>query len=54
MNDTWNGEARGTWVLKSSTSDVMVSRIRTWHRDRNLIEGSTDKDQFCKLIQECG
>jgi hypothetical protein len=47
MNDTWNGEARGT-------SDVMVSRIRTWHRDRNLIEGSTDKDQFCKLIQECG
>ena len=44
---------------KSSTNtrltiDVMVSRIRTWHRDRNLIEGSTDKDQFCKLIQECG
>lgn len=22
--------------------------------DRNLIDGSTDKDQFHKLIQECG
>ena len=28
--------------------------IRSWHHDRNLIKGSTDKDQFCKLIQECG
>ncbi|MBL6840542.1 MAG: MazG-like family protein [Pelagibacterales bacterium] len=32
----------------------MQERIRIWHRDRNLIDGSTDKDQFCKLIQECG
>lgn len=28
--------------------------IKNWHYDRNLIKGSTDKDQFCKLIQECG
>lgn len=28
--------------------------IKRWHHDRNLIEGSTDKDQFCKLIQEVG
>lgn len=47
MNDVWNGESRGT-------SDVMVSRIKTWHRDRNLIDGSTDKDQCLKLIQEVG
>jgi hypothetical protein len=47
MNDVWNGESRGN-------SDVMQQRIRIWHRDRNLIDGSTDKDQFCKLIQECG
>lgn len=33
---------------------VLEARIRSWHRDRNLIEGSTDKDQFAKLIQECG
>ena len=31
-----------------------VDKIRGWHHDRNLIEGSTDKDQFCKLIQEAG
>ena len=30
------------------------SLIRQWHRDRNLIEGSTDKDQYMKLIQEAG
>lgn len=26
----------------------------TWHHDRNLIEGSDDKTQFAKLIQEVG
>ena len=26
--------------------------IGQWHLDRNLIEGSTDKDQYLKLIQE--
>ncbi len=28
--------------------------IRQWHKDRNLINGSTDKDQYLKLIQEAG
>ena len=28
--------------------------IGKWHRDRNLIDGSTDKDQYMKLIQEVG
>ena len=28
--------------------------IGQWHRGRNLIEGSTDKDQYLKLIQEAG
>ena len=28
--------------------------IAQWHRDRNLIEGSTEKDQYLKLIQEAG
>ena len=28
--------------------------IAKWHRDRNLIDGSTDKDQYMKLIQEAG
>ena len=28
--------------------------IRQWHHARNLIDGATDKDQVCKLIQEVG
>lgn len=32
----------------------LVELIEQWHYDRNLIEGSTDKDQYLKLIQEAG
>ena len=28
--------------------------IGQWHQDRNLIKGSSDKDQFLKLMQEAG
>jgi len=31
----------------------LITSIKQWHHDRNLIDGSTDKDQFHKLIQEC-
>jgi len=31
-----------------------VERIKQWHYDRNLIDGSDDKTQFAKLIQEAG
>ena len=37
-----------------SYTDGLIEDIIEWHYDRNLIDGSTDKDQFCKLIQECG
>jgi hypothetical protein len=32
----------------------IINNIRQWHHDRNLIEGSTDKDQCLKLMQELG
>lgn len=32
----------------------LVGNVVQWHYDRNLIEGSTDKDQYCKLMQEAG
>jgi len=35
-------------------TEAFVAKITQWHHDRNLIEGSTDKDQFCKLMQEAG
>lgn len=31
-----------------------VKLIEQWHVDRNLIDGSTDKDQTLKLLQELG
>ena len=40
--------------LKLSTTDNFITKIEQWHIDRNLIEGATDKDQVCKLIQEVG
>jgi len=30
----------------------VIEQIKQWHYDRNLIHGSTDKDQFYKLIEE--
>ena len=32
----------------------LVEKVVRWHYDRNLIEGSTDKDQVLKLAQELG
>ena len=34
--------------------EQLEHNIGTWHVERNLIEGSTDKDQCMKLIQEVG
>jgi NTP pyrophosphatase (non-canonical NTP hydrolase) len=36
------------WII------TWIQRIKQWHHDRNLIDGATDKDQVCKLIQEVG
>jgi NTP pyrophosphatase (non-canonical NTP hydrolase) len=40
--------AENEWML------TWVERIKQWHYDRNLIDGSDDKTQFAKLIQEAG
>ena len=37
-----------------SNTDNLIKQITQWHRDRNLIDGATDKDQLAKLIQEMG
>lgn len=36
------------------TLEDYEQKIVGWHHDRNLIEGATDKDQLCKLVQEVG
>lgn len=34
--------------------DIVVASIAAWHHDRNLVNGSTDKAQFLKLVEEMG
>ena len=34
--------------------EQLISKTIEWHVDRNLIEGSTDKQQFMKLHEEVG
>jgi len=41
-------------LLEEENMEELVNKIAQWHRDRNLIDGSTDKDQYMKLIQEAG
>jgi len=48
MSDEQMYESYGTLVAQLEQS------IGAWHHDRNLINGSTDKDQFLKLVQEAG
>lgn len=31
----------------------LINDVTIWHYNRNLIKGSSDKDQFHKLVQEC-
>jgi NTP pyrophosphatase (non-canonical NTP hydrolase) len=33
---------------------TLINKVTQWHHDRNLINGSTDKDQTLKLLQELG
>ena len=37
-----------------ATVNELIDNIAQWHHDRNLIEGSDNKSQFAKLIQEAG
>ena len=47
-------ETTSNTIPKNVGTKTLIENITQWHHDRNLIEGSTDKDQFCKLMQEAG
>jgi NTP pyrophosphatase (non-canonical NTP hydrolase) len=40
--------------LKGATMQKLIDATAQWHRDRNLIDGSTDQAQFVKLMEEAG
>ena len=39
---------------RNATLETYIRKVSQWHKDRNLIKGSTDKDQVLKLTQELG
>lgn len=39
---------------KNMSLDNLITKVLTWHYDRNLIKGSTDRSQFDKLDEEVG
>ena len=47
-------ESDRTPIPFDHTTDYLEEKIQKWHKDRDLISGSTDKDQLAKLIQEVG
>lgn len=49
MYEAHNGQRE-----RNATLETYISKVSQWHKDRNLIKGSTDKDQALKLLQELG
>ena len=42
--------------IRNNTAELnlLINKVIRWHYDRNLIDGSSDKDQVLKLAQELG
>jgi len=53
-NMGWTDSLMINYGYAEGENVMLEELIKQWHCDRNLIDGSTDKDQFLKLIQECG
>jgi NTP pyrophosphatase (non-canonical NTP hydrolase) len=47
-------EANNGQRERNATLETYIRKVSQWHKDRNLIKGSTDKDQVLKLAQELG
>jgi NTP pyrophosphatase (non-canonical NTP hydrolase) len=41
-------------MMNNTRIETLICLIKQWHKDRNLIDGSTDKAQFIKLVEEVG
>jgi NTP pyrophosphatase (non-canonical NTP hydrolase) len=50
----FNSYPENMTIEETETLESLVKSVQQWHRDRNLIDGSTDKDQTLKLLQELG
>jgi hypothetical protein len=57
LEDVFTSYPGGVTLENYDDSDNLVrliGKVVGWHHDRNLIDGSTDKDQTLKLLQELG
>ncbi len=45
---------QGKYIDPTHGIDDIVRKVKRWHHERNLIKGSSDKDQVLKLMQELG
>jgi len=45
---------KGLKLMENYNIIDLIEKVVDWHHARNLIDGATDKDQFCKLMQEAG
>ena len=54
FDPTFTSYPEGITLETRATIDTYILKVSQWHHDRNLIEGSTDKDQVLKLMQELG
>ena len=53
MNMLFEFHEKGNpYVDPSQQMDDLTDRVIQWHYDRNLIRGSSDKDQLLKLLEE--
>ena len=62
--DSWNPPAyygyyatsypEGIKLEETPDLQTLIKKVISWHHDRNLIKGSSDKDQTLKLLQELG
>jgi len=50
LEEQLSGASKDTWY----SIEQLIRRVIRWHHDRNLINGSSDKDQVLKLSQELG
>lgn len=50
----WPKSSAEAIANRSSNLADLICLIVQWHYDRNLIDGSSDKDQTLKLLQELG
>lgn len=52
--NNYTGTIKNMELENAESLESLIKKVIQWHYDRNLIHGSSDKDQTLKLLQELG